>query len=159
MLARIAHRVAQPLQSVALHQPHRARIVMRPDRFAAMPLSGAGQPFSDEVERVVPRGWLERGMTDALVADPAQRHREPLRVVLTLGIARDLGADDAVGVVLRLGAPDAANVAAICPLDLERAGAWAIVRADAEGDIERQVRAPAGALRKNNTRRVPESSR
>ena len=124
-----------------------------------MALRGAGQFLGDDVERVVPRDRLERGMADALVADPAQRHREAFGMMLALGIARDLGADHAVGVALRPGAADAADAAAIDPLDLERAGARAIVRADAVRDVERQIRAPAGRLRQNNTRRVPESIR
>ena len=36
-LAGIAHDVAQPVDAVALHQPHRASIVIGPHRFGAMP--------------------------------------------------------------------------------------------------------------------------
>ena len=40
LLARIAHDVAQPVDAVALHQAHRAGVVIRPDRLAAMPRGG-----------------------------------------------------------------------------------------------------------------------
>jgi hypothetical protein len=142
MLSRIAHRMAQTLQPIALHQAHRAGIVMRPDRLGAVALGGTGQPLSDEIERVVPGDRRERGAPDALVADPAQRHRKAIRMVLPLGIAPDLGADDTVGVALRLGTANATDTRSVDPLDLERAGARAIMRADAEHGIERQKRAP-----------------
>jgi hypothetical protein len=74
-----------------------------------------------------------------------------MKSVRTLGIASDLGADDTIGVPLSLGAADAADAGCVDALDLKRAGARAIVRADAVGDIERQVRAPASRLRENNT--------
>ena len=63
-------------------------------------------------------------------------------MMLALGIARDLGADDArrVGLARRpANPPDALPVDA---LDLERAGARAIMRANAGQDVERQDYAP-----------------
>src|SRR5271170_8124529 len=138
MLPRIAHRMPQTLQPVALHQTHRARVVMRPDRLAAVALRGAGQSFGDKVERAVPRDRRERRAADALVADPAQRRRETLRMVLPLGVAPDLRADHAIGIALAAGAANAADPGAVDQLDLERASARAIVRADAERGIERQ---------------------
>src|SRR5579863_1112694 len=151
--------MAQTLQTVPLHQPHRARIIMWPYGLAAVALGGASQPFGDEVERVVPRDRFEGGMADALAADPAQRHRQALGVVLPLGVAADLGANDTIGVALGAGAANAADAVRTDPLDLERAGARAVVRAYAERDVERQVRAPAVRLRQNNTGECPESIR
>ncbi len=69
-----------------------------------MQLRCPGQPLGDRVERVVPRDRHERAAPLALVADPPQRHRQPLGVVLPFGIARDLGADDAARVGLPRGA-------------------------------------------------------
>ena len=151
VLARVAHRMTQTLQPVALHQPHGAGIEMRPHRFAAVALGGARQPFGDQIERVVPRDRLIGGATDALVADPAQRHRKPLGMVLPLGIAADLGADHAVGVALRPRTANAADPIAVNALDLERTGARTIVRADAIDGVERQIGAPARGLPHNTS--------
>ena len=46
--------MAQALDAVALHPPHRAGVVMRPYGFGAVALRGQGQPFGNLVERVVP---------------------------------------------------------------------------------------------------------
>src|SRR3546814_13932545 len=46
-----------------------------------------------------------------------------------LGVARDLGADNAVGIVVAARAAHLADARARQPLDLERAGARAVVRA------------------------------
>ena len=71
-------------------------------------------------------------------------------MVLPLAVAPDLGANHAVGITLRLGAANTADACApglprgrLDPLDLQRAGARAIVRADAVRGIERQTHAPA----------------
>jgi hypothetical protein len=56
---------------------------------------------------------------------------------------------------LRPRSTDTADPAALDALDLERAGARAVVRANAEGDIERQSRAPAAGLPQNTTARMP----
>ncbi len=149
ILARIAHRVAQPVDAVALHQAHGPGIIIGPDRLRAVTPGGAGQPFCGLVERVVPRNRRESGTADALLADPAQRLRQAIGMVLTLGVAGDLGADDAVRVALRGGpvhAPDARSPGFrrgwLDALDLERAGARAIVRAHAGQDVERQGDVP-----------------
>src|SRR5439155_11334457 len=65
-------------------------------------------------------------------------------MVLALGIARDLGAHDPLRVGLRRGPSDPPDMARVDALDFERAGARAIVRADAGDDVERQGSAPAG---------------
>ncbi len=109
----------------------------------AVALGGAGQPFGDLVECRVPRDRLEGGAAHALVADPAQWLRQPVGVMLALGIARDLGADHTRRVGLAAGAVDPADAIAVDALDLERAGAGAVMRADAGQDVERQNRAPS----------------
>ena len=58
-------------------------------------------------------------------------------MVLALGVAGDLGADDALRVGLPLGAAHPADMRGVDALDRQRAGARAIVRADAVGDVER----------------------
>ncbi len=50
--------VAQPLDAVALHQPHRAGIEIGPDRLAAEALLGLEEFFGDEVERRFPARLL-----------------------------------------------------------------------------------------------------
>ena len=51
-------------------------------------------------------------------------------MVDALGVARDLGADDAGRVGLVLGAVDAADARAVDHLDIERADGGAVVRAN-----------------------------
>src|SRR5207249_8976143 len=101
------------------------------------------QLFGNFVERVIPRNRDKRSAPDAFVADKPQRLRQPLRVILAFGVRGDFGADHALRVGLPLGAADSADADAIEPLDRQRTAAWTIMRADAVGDIERQVRAPA----------------
>ena len=50
ILARIAHRVAQPVDAVALHQPHRPGIVIGPHALRAPTLRRPGQLLGDLVE-------------------------------------------------------------------------------------------------------------
>ena len=53
--ARILHRMAQPVDAVALHQPHRAGVVVGPDRLAAVLARLGDELLGDDVERVGPR--------------------------------------------------------------------------------------------------------
>ncbi len=158
MLARIAQRVAQALDPVALHQPHGAGIEERPHGFGAEFLRGAGERLGDLVERVVPRDRLEAPL--ALGADAPQRRRKALGMVLALGVARDLGADDAGGIAV-IGAVDAPDGTLVEALDLERADARAIVRADGRHDIARHgaiIGAQARATKRcRDAPRVPSS--
>ena len=93
--------MAQPVDAVALHQPHRAGIEIGPDRLGTVPLRGARERLGDLVERLVPGDRREGRHALALRPDPAQRLRQAIGMMLALGIARDLGADDAgrVGIV------------------------------------------------------------
>ena len=63
-------------------------------------------------------------------------------MMLALGVARDLGADDSGRVVLIRGAADAPDAHAVDALDLERAGRGAVVRAGAVNEIEGHGLAP-----------------
>ena len=97
-----------------------------------MALLGGEKFLGDEVERVVPGNGLE--LAGAFRPLAAQRMQQAVLVVLALGVARDLGADDAGGVVVVLGAAHAADGALVEELDLERAGRRAIVRAGGKAD-------------------------
>jgi hypothetical protein len=90
--------VAQSLDAVALHQTHRPGIEIGPHRLSAVFLRGPGQRLRNLVQGVVPANRFERVAADPLVADPAQRTVEAVRVVDALGVTRDLGADDAGGI-------------------------------------------------------------
>src|SRR5476651_2611390 len=57
--------------------------------------------------------------------------------MLTLGVAGNLGADYAGGIAIVGRAANLADARGRQPLDVERAGARAIVRADRMDDIER----------------------
>src|SRR5215831_1455528 len=73
--SRIAHRVAQPVEAVALHQSHRARVIIGPHRLGAVALCCPRQLFGDLVERVLPGNRHESRRADALLANPPQRPR------------------------------------------------------------------------------------
>jgi hypothetical protein len=81
------------------------------------------------VERFVPRNRHESGFVGALRADPAQRRRQPIGVVLALGIARDLGADDADRIIVVAGTAHFADPPFGQQFDFQCADAGAIVRA------------------------------
>src|SRR6266851_7331758 len=125
----MAQRMAQPVDAVALHQPHRPGVVVGPHGLAAETLRSGGEFLGDDIERVVPGNLLECRAVP-LVADAAQRPAQALGMVLALGVAPDLGADHAGGVAVRRGTADAADRMRVDALDLERAGARAIMRAD-----------------------------
>src|SRR5436190_23825531 len=127
--------MAEPVDAVALHQSDRPGIEIGPHRLAPVALRRPGERLGHSVERGVPRDLLEGRPSYALVADAAQWHAQPPGMVLALGIAGDLGANDARRVAVRRGAADAADRVGIDALDLERTGARAIVRTDRGQDI------------------------
>ncbi len=64
---------------------------------------------------------------------------QPLRMMDALGIARDLGADDARRIGLQLGTAHTADVMSIDHLDIERAGRRTVVRTGGMADRELSV--------------------
>src|SRR5262249_46294313 len=88
----------------------------------------------DLVQRLIPGDAHE--LAGALRSGAAQRIEEPLGMVDALGIARDLGADDAGRVGLLLRTAHAANTAAVEHLDIERAGRRAVVRTGGMADLD-----------------------
>jgi hypothetical protein len=135
--ARIAHGMAQPLDPVALHQAHGAGIEIGPDGLRTVPGCGFLQRRSRLVQRLVPSDALERPDPLALRADAAHGKGQPVGVVLALGVAGDLRADDPGGIAVVSGAAHLADAPGRQALDIERAGARAIVRADRMNDIQR----------------------
>src|SRR3546814_3871737 len=73
----------------------------------------------------------------AALADAPQRRGQAVGMMNPLGVARDLGADNAVGIVVAARAAHLADARARQPLDLERAGARAVVRA---GRVDKEDR-------------------
>ena len=126
--------MAQPVDTVALHQPHRAGVEIGQHGLGAVTLRRKGEALGDKVERVVPADRDERVAADALGADPPQRRQQPARMMLPLGIARDLGADHAGGIAALPPAMNPTDRVPIADLDFERAGAGTIMRADGMSD-------------------------
>ena len=126
--ARVLHRVAQQVDAVALHQPHGACIVIGPDRLAAVLARLGDELLGHDVERIGPGDFGE--LLGALGTDPAQRLHQPVGMMDALGVARDLLADHAGGVVVAHRAAHATDPLGIQPLHIERAGAGAVVRTD-----------------------------
>ena len=135
VLPRIAHDVAEPIDAVALHQAHGAGVVVGPDRLKAVRLRRADERVGDQVERIVPADGAEGAV--ALLAGALQRLREAPRVMHALGVARDLGADDARSVVVLPRAPDGTDPVRCQPLDLQRAGRRAVVGAGGGNEFAR----------------------
>jgi len=103
-----------------------------------VPPGGTGQLFGNLVEGVVPGNRREGSAPDALVANPAQRLGQPVGVMLALGVAGYLGANDAPRINLGDGPANPPDTRSIDPLDLQSAGARTVMRADAGQDVERQ---------------------
>src|SRR5258705_1390194 len=74
---------------------------------------------------------------------------QPIGMMNTLGIARDLGADDACGIALQLGAAHPADRGTIDHLDIQRAGRRTIVRTGGMPDVDLGllVHAPIGTIK------------
>ena len=125
VIAGILLHVAQAVHAVAHHEAHRAGVIVRPHALGAVAPLGRVELLGDEIERVVPRDALEAA--GPLRADAAQRMQETVGMIGALGVARDLGADDAARVVVVLRAAHPADPA-VDDVDLERAGGRAVVR-------------------------------
>ncbi|ESZ36215.1 hypothetical protein X733_05615 [Mesorhizobium sp. L2C067A000] len=132
--AGVFFRMAQPVDAVALHQPHRAGIEIRPDGLGAVFFFGRDEFLGDDVECRFPAGFFPDAV--ALGAGANKRLQQSVRMMDTIGIARDLGADHTSRIGVGLGAMDAADAVAIEQLDLERAGRRAIMRTGGVADAE-----------------------
>src|SRR4030095_9732652 len=93
----------------------------------AEPLRLTGEGIRDRVERVVPPDPLEAAR--APWPHAAQRVGQAVLRVHALGVAADLLANPPAGVGVAVGAAHAADGARVDALDLQRAGAGAVVRA------------------------------
>ncbi len=134
---RIAFDVTQPVDAVAHHVAHGAGVVIGPDRLGAVARLGRKELLGDEIERGVPGDRRKLARTLGALAD--QRLRQPAGMMHALGVARDLGADHAGGVVVVLRAVDAADGARIEHFDLERAGRRTVVRTGGGRDADRRA--------------------
>src|SRR4029453_2668134 len=118
--------MAQAIDAVAHHQAHSAGVIIGPDTFGAVTLLGLDELFRDQIECVVPGDFLELARPFFSLAP--QGMQEPLRMMLALGVTRDLRADHSRGVVVVFRAMHAPDRALGEQFDLERAGRWTIVR-------------------------------
>ena len=133
--------MAQPVDAVAHDEAHGAGIVVGPDRLGAVAALGRQHGLGGDVEGVVPGDALELAsrywaLARALGALAAQGVHQPVGVMHALGVARDLGADDARRVAVVLGAVQTADAVAAEQLDIERAGRRAVVRTGRVADGE-----------------------
>ncbi len=122
-----AHGVAEAEDAVAVDQAHGAGGAVDPGGFAAVLVGGGGEASDRAVERFVPG---DAGvLAAALGAGAAHGVEDAVGVVHPLGVAGDLVADHPGGVgVIR--AAHCANGPLVQHLDVEGAGAGAVVRAD-----------------------------
>src|SRR6185369_1154260 len=142
--ARVLLDVAQPVDAVTHHQAHGASVVVRPHRFRAVLAFDVDEFLGDEVERIIPGDRLEAAGTFG--PDPAQRVFQPVGVMLTLGVARDLGADDTRRVIVVLGAVHTTDGVRVDEFPIERAGRWTVVRAGGKADPFRLLQRTNGLI-------------
>ncbi|MEI9983574.1 MAG: hypothetical protein WDN69_10450 [Aliidongia sp.] len=83
-LARVFHDIAQAVDAITLHMPHRAGVEIRPDRRRAVALCRLDEALGHDVERVVPADRREPVPTGALRPDPAHGRQQPVRMMLPL---------------------------------------------------------------------------
>ncbi len=132
-LARIAHCVAQPVDAVALHQPHRAGVIERPHRFRPVPRRRVHHRRHGAVQRLVPADLAE--LAGAFRASPQKRPRQPIRMMDPFCITRDLRADHAGRVAVVGCTVHRPDTRAVQYLHFQRAGGGAVVRADRGADL------------------------
>jgi hypothetical protein len=118
--------VAQPFYAVALHQPHRASIEIGPHRIRAVFFFRRDEFFGDQIEGCFPARFLPAALAFGTRTD--QRLQQTVGMMHAVGITGDLGADDAGGVAVALGAMEATDSSAVQQFDVERAGRGAVVR-------------------------------
>src|SRR5690606_9722345 len=117
--------VPQAVDRVALHQPHRAGVVIGPDGLGAVSFLGGDELLGDQVEGCLPTRLLPLSL--ALGARTYQRFEQAVRMVDALRVAGDLRADDAGRVGIVPGTMDAADAHTVEDFDIERAGGRAVV--------------------------------
>ncbi len=133
-LVRIAFGIAQAIDGIALHQPHCASIVIWPDSFAAIGLFGLYEAFGDQIKRGFPGCLLPLAVT--LTAGANERMFQAIRVMNTLRIAGNLGADHTRGIAVVLRTTDAADCTLIQQLDIKRTGGRAVMRTGRMSDFD-----------------------
>jgi hypothetical protein len=126
--AGIAFRVREAFDSVAHHETHRAGVEVRPDAFGPEFALDRQEIIGDAVERLIPTDWRE--LAASLRAYTAQRLGKPIRVMNSLPIAGDLGADYTGRICLITRAVDTADTLSADHLDVQSAYGRAVVWTD-----------------------------
>lgn len=126
--------MGQAVDAVTHHQPHGAGVIIRPDRLGAEFALGLIEPRGDLVQRLVPGD--PRELAGTFRPGAAHRVEQPVRMMDTFGVARDLGADDTGGIGLQLGPADPADALALDHLDVERAGRRTVMRTGGVADVD-----------------------
>ncbi len=126
--------VAQPLNGIALHLPHGAGVEIGPDGFGTIPRFSLDESVRHLVQSRVPGNFLP--VARALRALAALRGQQSAGMIDALGITRHLGADHAGGVSIGVGPAHAADPAIGIDVDLQRAGARTVMRANRVSDTD-----------------------
>ena len=118
--------MGQAIDAGAHDAAHRAAVIIRPDALSAEVALGFEKLLRDHLQRLVPRN--ARKGARAFWAGALQGMKQAILMMNAFGIARDLGADDAIRIGLVFRAINPADAAAFDHLDLKRAGRRAIMR-------------------------------
>src|ERR1022692_831525 len=132
---------AEPMEEalghrLALHQPHGSGVAIGQDLLRIVRGDGA-EASRDRRDGFVPTDSLEAPFP--LLANPAQRMQQPIRVIGSFRIARHLGTERAGGGAV-LGRSGHFEGHAVLDMHLESAGVGTIVRASALDDRYRRRR-------------------
>ena len=116
LLPRVAHGVAQPIDTIALNEPHGAGVVVGPNALRAIFVGRVAEFLRNSVERFAPFDGRER--IASLRPGAKQWACQPIRVVQSIGVACDFSAQDARCVGVAFVTPNALHPAVYTVLDL-----------------------------------------
>ena len=120
--------MAQTLYTITHHKAHSACIVIRPDRLRAVIHFSFEERFGSQVKRFIPTYAFK--LSSTFWACSLHRMHQPIRMMNTLCITRDLLADHTFGVSVIFGPAHAANGVLIQQLHFKSASRGTIMRAD-----------------------------
>ena len=113
------------MNPIAHHEPHCARVKIRPDTFRAVPLFCHQQRLSGLIQGIIPGDRFK--FARSFVSTSTKRLRQTVRVVNSFAVAGYFAADNAGGIGVLRSAPNLADMMRINLLDLQSAGRRTIV--------------------------------
>lgn len=117
--------MTQTVHGITLHQAHCARIDIWPDTLRAIIRFSLEEPLRYKIKCGIPTRLFPDALT--LRASTNKRLQQAVGMMNTLGITRNLGADDTRCIGIFLGTAHTADLTGIQNFNIQRAGRWTIV--------------------------------